>query len=540
MSLRREVVDASRPGLIVGLLLSSLLLTGVLAWQAQASLREQRAAAEKVLRDYAMLAADEYARRTVAELGFYGFYPLANALRRTPAEGPPSPARLASDTDGGVRSASDLAAAVFHSVPGDHRLRWSGRDPGPEVQAWVQSRLATSSKPKGSPYVAIHGAAEGTALSLVYLASGPELNAPLIGFLVDQEALAKRFAKALAGEPLFPKSLLHGALGNDALFLRLTDPAGHAVFRWGERREPFLSVLRPFATDYNGILDGFAITAAVDPAAAPSLVIGGLPRSRLPLLIALLTLTTGLSLIAILQLRREQALARLRSNFVSRVSHELRTPLTQIRMFSETLLLDRVRSPAERQRCLEIIDRESRRLTNLVENVLRFSRAERGVDHVEARACDIVPLVRQFVADFAPLAGPGTRIETILPEKAIAEVDDSALRQVLLNLLDNAVKYGPPGQHIRLELSTLPQGVRLVVEDQGPGVPAAERELVWRRFYRLRRHQESAIAGTGIGLAVVRELVELLGGSVAVEDASPQGARFIVLFRQGRGEEAHA
>src|SRR5205823_8566778 len=101
------------------------------------------------------------------------------------------------------------------------------------------------------------------------------------------------------------------------------------------------------------------------------------PRSRLPLLAGLTVLTAALVLIAIVQLRREHELSRLRADFVSGVSHELRTPLAQIRMFSETLLLGRVRSDDERVRSLEIIDQEARRLTHLVENLLHFSRSER-------------------------------------------------------------------------------------------------------------------------------------------------------------------
>src|SRR5256885_11553687 len=113
------------------------------------------------------------------------------------------------------------------------------------------------------------------------------------------------------------------------------------------------------------------------PDMAPKLVIGGMPRSNVPMLLSLLALTAGLVVAALLQLRREYELSQLRADFVSGVSHELRTPLAQIRMFSETLLLGRVRSDEERERSLGIIDQEARRLTHLVENLLHFSRSER-------------------------------------------------------------------------------------------------------------------------------------------------------------------
>src|SRR2546427_5026946 len=117
--------------------------------------------------------------------------------------------------------------------------------------------------------------------------------------------------------------------------------------------------------------------ATLRASVADQLIIGGLPKSRLPLILGLLALTAVLIGTALVQLRRESQLARLRTDFISGVSHELRTPLAQIRMFSETLVLGRVRSDEERRRSLAIIDQESRRLTHLVENLPHFSRSER-------------------------------------------------------------------------------------------------------------------------------------------------------------------
>src|SRR5439155_6161105 len=180
---------------------------------------------------------------------------------------------------------------------------------------------------------------------------------------------------------------------------------------------------------------------------ADKLVIGGLPRSQLPFVLGVLLLTAGLIVTALVQLRREYDLARLRTDFVSGVSHELRTPLAQIRMFGETLLLGRVRSETERRRSLEIIDQEARRLTHLVENLLHFSRSERQTHRVAPAPTWMAPLVRSVVEAFAPLATPRrARLRTDLAEGVVAAVDAEAFRQMLLNLLDNAVKYGPEDQ----------------------------------------------------------------------------------------------
>src|SRR5204863_327957 len=204
---------------------------------------------------------------------------------------------------------------------------------------------------------------------------------------------------------------------------------------------------------------------------------------------------------------------RLRADFVSGVSHELRTPLAQIRMFSETLLLGRVRSDDERERSLEIIDQEARRLTHLVENLLHFSRSERRLARLSPALAPLAPLVSEAAEGCAPLAAArGVTSGSELADGVVAPVDADALRQMLLSLLDNAVKYGPSGQTVTLALAVADGRARVSVDDEGPGIPAAERERIWDRFWRLERDRGSAVAGTGIGLSVVRELVALHGG----------------------------
>ncbi|MEO8587287.1 MAG: HAMP domain-containing sensor histidine kinase [Acidobacteriota bacterium] len=476
-----------------------------------------------------MLASDEFSRRTANELGYSGFYPLITALRQAPASAA-GPDFLAAHADEGVRKARDLVAFTFRFDPAAARLETLGPEPGAATRAWLAGRLAARPAPqKGVErrYETITGDVTGSLRFAVLSPVDASAGSPVVGFGVATEALAARFQRALARGSLFPPSLSHGALGNDALSLRVFDPAGREIFRAGVPKEPYLGVERPFASDYNGMLDGFVVRAAVDAAAAPALVIGGLPRSRLPLLLGLLALTAGLIVTAILQLRRERALAQLRSDFVSRVSHELRTPLTQIRMFAETLLLDRVRTPGERRRSLEIIDREARRLANLVENILRFSREERGEDRIDARERDVVPLVRRLLADFEPLVAGRARIEVTLPEQAVACVDEEALQQILLNLLDNAVKYGPEGQVVRLSVVAAGSRVVFSVEDEGPGIPESERARIFEPYYRLPRDRSSSVAGTGIGLAVVADLARLQGGEARVE-GTPRGVRFAV------------
>jgi signal transduction histidine kinase len=219
---------------------------------------------------------------------------------------------------------------------------------------------------------------------------------------------------------------------------------------------------------------------------------------------------------------------RLRESFISSVSHELRTPLQQILLFSELLRMDKLEG-SERRHSIEVVERETRRLINLVENVLRFSRASRGKDPLTIEPVALEPLVRDAMRAFELLAKANdVNIVLEVEQQVDAMVDANAVRRVLLNLLDNAVKYGPPGQTVTVRVSADGDSAVLTVADQGPGVPPADRARVWEPFQRLDREERAAIAGSGMGLAIVRELVERMNGTVRIDDAPGGGARFIV------------
>jgi len=276
---------------------------------------------------------------------------------------------------------------------------------------------------------------------------------------------------------------------------------------------------------------------ALAGSAADRLIIGGLPRNRVPLLIGLLVVTAGLSILALVQLRRERELVRLRADFVSGVSHELRTPLAQIRMFGETLLLNRVRSSEERHRSLEIIVQESQRLTQLIENVLQFARVDRGTAAVTPSLERLDPLLHDIVDAFEPLArSKRTTIARRIDDDIVVPVDTGALRQIVLNLLDNALKYGPAGQTIAVECRRDGDVATIAIEDQGPGVSDVDAMKIWDSFYRAA-HEGSAAGGTGIGLAIVKRLTEMHGGRVRVERGA-RGARFVVELRGARREHS--
>jgi signal transduction histidine kinase len=252
------------------------------------------------------------------------------------------------------------------------------------------------------------------------------------------------------------------------------------------------------------------------------------------MLLGLLALTVALAAVALMQLRREHELARLRADFTSNVSHELRTPLAQILLFGETLELGRVRSEADRRLAVETIVHEARRLMRMVDNILHFARTSEGRLQLQCTPTELGPLVESIATTFAPLAAErGARVVTEVRESVVANVDGGAVRQIVLNLLDNALKFGPAGQTIRLLVDHVDSRARLVVEDEGPGIPLPDRTRVWSPYVKLRREKSAADEGAGIGLAVVRELTSLHGGEARVEDAPGGGARVVVALPAG-------
>jgi signal transduction histidine kinase len=283
-------------------------------------------------------------------------------------------------------------------------------------------------------------------------------------------------------------------------------------------------VTQPLGGLLTGLTARVAVLALPGGSAPPAA-----PGSRLPLLLTVFGLTLALVSVAIFQLRRQQELVRLRDDFVSGVSHELRTPLAQIRLFADLLESGRLATGEQHSRSIRIINEESRRLTWLVENILHFSRAQRGAGRVAPAPVHAGPLLREIVDAFAPLArGRETVFQVHADDGVVVRADPDALRQVMLNLLDNAVKYGPPGQTVRVSAELRGVALRIAVDDPGPGIPLEERSRVWEPYRRLPRDADGASGGSGIGLAVVRDLVELHGGRSGVGEAPGGGARIWV------------
>jgi signal transduction histidine kinase len=335
-------------------------------------------------------------------------------------------------------------------------------------------------------------------------------------------AVSKMLARVLYNRDLLPQPFTRGHSVPEMLQVQVSDIRGTPIF------EP--QKVERWALDASDTLPpslgSTVVRAQVRPALANDVVIGGLPRSRLPFLLALLGISASLSIVAISQIRRDVELARLRGDFVSSVSHDLRTPLAQMRLYLETLRLGRFTTDEQRAASIEHAERETTRLTHLVERVLRFSGNGKNIDGSRVEV-DVAAETRRIVEEFRPLAeSRRASVVTDVADVPPIQLSPDALRHLLLNLLDNAVKYGPPGQTVRVLVAADDEVVRLTVADEGPGVPASERETVWSPFRR--GASPGPVAGSGIGLAIVRDVATRHGGRTWIENGAAHGATFVV------------
>jgi signal transduction histidine kinase len=449
----------------------------------------------------------------------------------------------------------------------DSTISIAGQEPLPAVLEWVRDTVASYPRRFEVPevrtqafgsaernparrlgivitndsYVASIDSVGGRVRLVCYVVSRDKDGRPLVtyGFETDAKSfVGPVFEQVLERTPLLPPSLVQGQSRESILAVTAAAPRGGTVFRSPSGSFASASTVTDSLDERFGRMR-LAVSLRSD--IAPQLVVGGLPRSRLPMLLGIFALTVGLTIAALLQLRRQQQLAQLRVDFVSGISHELRTPLAQIRLFAELLRNGQLRSEQERERSIGIIDEEAQRLTYLVENVLAFSRSEHGRGAVSIEPVAMDREIEAAVDAFAPLARVRrAKIKSTIERGLIGRVDPRALRQIVLNLLDNAVKYGPLGQTVVVSLTGTASTIRVSVEDRGPGVPRSEREHIWEPYYRVATEGDASAGGSGIGLSIVRELVLMHGGRVWVEDATDGGACFVVEFPRDTDHPAAA
>jgi signal transduction histidine kinase len=220
--------------------------------------------------------------------------------------------------------------------------------------------------------------------------------------------------------------------------------------------------------------------------------------------------------------------AQQKSSFVSNVSHELKTPLTSIRMYAELLSENRIKDPEKRARYLHVIASESRRLGRLVNNVLNFGRLEQGRMTYHREELELTGFLNEIIEEHrVQVERAGLVLETRIPvTKYLLKTDRDALKQALINTIDNAVKYAASGGALTIVLEVDHEEAEIRVMDRGPGVPATHRESIFEKFQRVDDSLTTRQPGVGLGLTIARGIMRDLGGDLRFERRDGGGSRF--------------
>ncbi len=227
---------------------------------------------------------------------------------------------------------------------------------------------------------------------------------------------------------------------------------------------------------------------------------------------------------------------RVRRDFVANASHELRTPLTAIRGYAETARSALDADPEAAKRFLDVILRHALRLQSLVDDLVSLSRAESPEQRFELGTLDAAAVVVEVARGLEGQAREkGQTLVLDVPDApALAETNERALDQILVNLVDNAIKYTPRGGTIRVGVAATPDHVSIDVRDTGPGIPPEHHERIFERFYRVDPGRSRDLGGTGLGLSIVKHLAARIGAQVKVESPPDEGACFRVVLRGAR------
>jgi signal transduction histidine kinase len=329
-----------------------------------------------------------------------------------------------------------------------------------------------------------------------------------------------------------------GALPTTALDgrMELADSRGDTVHQWGPmiapegappaRADASLALAAP--------LDSWRLRYFISPAQRSALVAthhAGLWIGLGALALALV----GLAFVVYREYTRRLRDAARRVSFVTRVSHELRTPLTNIRMYAE--LVEDATADDDQLRRVRVIVAETQRLGRLIDNVLAFARHQRGTLAVRPDRVDVDDAVREAVAKFEPaLASREIAIELDLDNPPAARADTDTVDQIVTNLLSNVEKYAAGGQ-VTISTRTLDDRVVIGVADHGPGVAPDSRDKIFEPFHRVSDSLTEGANGTGIGLAIARELARAAGGDLVLAADTGHGARFELTLPVARGDD---
>lgn len=551
----------ARPLLLGAALLGIVVVSALAVGESMRNARERKAAAERTVRDYAMFASYLYTTRAYLfardRALFQAYQPIHPSDPWKRSELPPVTALAAiPDTTERCGPSANWPIYRFKLDLPTRALSYAGTRPAPAIDAIIRDSIPKLANamwvkragfgylfvdgPQGRETVAyspVHDSAENVLAVYGYrscygVRDTMDYNGiyrivkvlpPMVPGYIDESNRSKEDSAHSASEAGMEKMVGKWPMGVPAeslLTLTITDSKRGIVYQApkGSHESKFYGVA-PL-----GFIGGTTFWVALKPDVAHFLVPGGIPDGGAPASLLLLAGSIILAVAGFASLRSEVRLVSSREKFLANVSHELRTPLQQILMFVQLLRLGRMRGESERERSLEIIERETHRLIALSNSVMAAAKPE-----MKLRSGPVdVGSVAETAADFfAPLASARKmRIELDVPGPAVARGDPGAIRQILINVLDNAAKYGPIGQTITIGVHSEGKTVKLWVDDCGPGIPPSERENVWKPFFRVGGTLDDSTGGAGLGLAIVRDLATAMSASADLSPRPTGGTRF--------------
>ena len=412
-------------------------------------------------------------------------------------------------------------AYFFAWVPGTGTFMASAVGAGqPEWRKRVPATVPH--RPRGEAGIWAMGGGDARHPWLIHytVVRGPGGAETVMGFDISMTSL---WASAIApGIEVARREFFPMIADPDTAFSAVLLVADHEVARSGPHYDGPSARTALLGDDY------FTLDIALNPAILPVFLSAAAPPNY-PLLLGALGAALVASILALLLLGQLRRTTARREAFVASITHELRTPLTEVLLHAETLALDR-QTPEAKGRAAGAIVRETRRLIGLVENALTVAGAGRvGAVAGPPHAVPLAPLVRASLEALASAAAQRqSRLVADLDESASSIIDPVSVDRIVTNLVDNALRYGPVGQMIRVSLLRETGLVRLTVEDEGPGVEDRDQARIWNPFERGTAARSSPATGVGLGLAIVKHLSEAVGGTAIVTSTSNGGARFTV------------
>jgi signal transduction histidine kinase len=247
--------------------------------------------------------------------------------------------------------------------------------------------------------------------------------------------------------------------------------------------------------------------------------------------ITIIMMTLGALLIA-RDIKRESDSMSLKTEFVHNVSHELKTPLSLIRLYGETLLFKKNLNNTDKTDALQVITKESERLSHMINNILDFSKIEMGRKEFKIQRGNFANIIRDTLDSYRyHLEKKGFEIiEELAQDIPLIEFDKEAIEGLLINLLSNAIKYSPERKILTVKLYTQNENVLLQVSDKGVGIPSDEIPHIFNRFYRSKQKLGFESRGSGLGLTLIKHVVESHGGKIKVESKPGEGSTFSIEF----------